>query len=310
VGSSGGVGAYPPAFVYHYFCKAAKNEWNYPDGSRATSSASAKTKQTLYTGGKARIKHKNVHGLSVTAVEYFAPSDPAWMHTRSELVAPEWIQVMGLTPRTNYIVYKILPENVVVDATVRVIGSDHFNATLTDTKYRSYFHLYVEQANPGYSFIPLGENGYGHAFWQLETEVPVEALQNISTNLTNFLGLWGFYPTNEPPPNLWNVVTVQGFLQNEGGLTPHGFNIKRKFYIGFPDLLNGLRFTKDIYNAPPVWSGTGYNCVSAARAAGNSSGVHRLPWDMTPQNFGVTLIRMYPPTFSSDLWVDDADIFY
>jgi hypothetical protein len=99
-------------------------------------------------------------------------------------------------------------------------------------------------------------------------------------------------------------------VQNDGPPTAHPYNIKRTFYIGFPDLLNGLEFTKGIYDAPPEWSATGYNCVSAARGAGFAADVFGLPGDTSPQNFGITLMQMYSPILSSDPFDDEIDIFY
>jgi hypothetical protein len=54
-----------------------------------------------------------------------------------------------------------------------------------------------------------------------------------------------------------------------------------------------------------------FNCVGAAIGAGFAADVFGLPWDMTPQNFGVTLIEMYPaPGQIIGPFIDTADIFY
>ena len=144
-------------------------------------------------------------------------------------------------------------------------------------------------------------NEVGHAFWQLRTEAPDDALQYISPSLVSFLNKkWGFSPIN-------GLFTVPGVLQDDSG---HSYNIKRTFYISFNGLLNGLINTRSISNAPPVYSLYGFNCVSAARQTGYFSGVHVLPADMSPQNFGVTLMQMYPPILSSDPFDDETDLFY
>lgn len=194
--------------------------------------------------------------------------------------------------------YALVADNSEIDVTPYVAGSDNYSFTVNATKYHSYFTLYVLQANPGCGFLWYGTNNLGHSFWRFDTEAPADALQYISPSLTNFLGhAWGFYPCVGPGP-----LTFPGMLSNDDG---HSANIERIFYIGFSDLINGLEFTKGISNAPPEWSATGYNCVSAARGAGYFSGVHDLPGDMSSQNFGVTLTLIY-----LGAWLDTTDFYY
>jgi hypothetical protein len=262
---------------------------------------SSKVTIQLRTGGKSGSKLKNLFGLQANATgyrhlelnQYDATPEPSDSYT----ISPTSIQVAGSYLNTNGVTYRIFPDNATVDITP-LVKVKYYSFSVSAAKYKSYYDLYVQQANPGYSFYPVGEYDVGHAFWQLRTEAPSDALQYLSTNLTGLLGnAWGFYPTNDPPLSLWNLATVQGFVQNDSS---HSHNIKRIFAIGFPDLINGLEFTRGIYNTPPEWSATGYNCVSAARGAGFASDVFGLPWDMTPQNFGVSLVLMYPGPFEDD----------
>ena len=202
----------------------------------------------------------------------------------------------------NGVRYNLLPNDADFNITPKVAGKDFYTFSVSGQKYLSYFDLYDQQANPGYSLIIYNStNEVGHAFWQLRTEAPDDALQYISPSLVSFLNKkWGFSPIN-------GLFTVPGVLQDDSG---HSYNIKRTFYIGFNGLLNGLINTRSISNAPPVYSLYGFNCVSAARQTGYFSGVHVLPADMSPQNFGVTLMQMYPPILSSDPFDDETDLFY
>jgi hypothetical protein len=270
---------------------------------------------TLQTGGKATSKLRNLISLNVSEVWSMIPDvydDECgydfcyWIGGPS--IPTQNISVGGFGPiNPDNTKYMSLPDNATVDVTPQVTGvaglSGYTFYVNQPQKYHSYLNLYVQQANPGYSFYPVGDvYDVGHAFWRFTTEAPNNALQYISASLTNLLGhSWGFYPNGTPAAsNLW---TTPGELEKDDG---HSYNIHRKYYIGFsPDLLNGLEFTRGISNAPPEWSATGYNCVSAARNAAYFAGVHALPWDMTPQNFGVMLVEMYSGPFN-----DTNDIFY
>jgi len=282
-----------------------------------TAHRSAETVMKLQTGGRATSKMKNLFGLTASCYQSIVasqPSAPYWSVTDTESVPSQNITIGSYGAlNANGVMYKIISDNDDVDVTPRVAGVDYCTFGVSATKYHSYFDLFVQQANPGYSFYPTSyEYDVGHAFWQFRTDAPADALQYISTNITKFLGTpWGFYPTNNPAPSLTNLFTVPGYIQNDGWPTAHSYNIKRTFYIGFPDLLQGLIFTRGIFNAPPMWCATSYNCVGAARGAGFDADIFGLPWDTTPQNFGVTLIEMYPaPGLVIGPFDDETDIFY
>jgi hypothetical protein len=279
----------------------------------------------LQTGGKAISRLRNLFGLTASATQmyplennlYAAPwaagNQLGPVYTEGGIVTGLFgtnISVQNITIgsygalNANGVLYTSLPDNADVDVTPYVASVDDYTFNLGQPqKYHSYFDLFVQQANPGYSLIFYSQtNDVGHAFWQFRTDAPRDALQNISTNLTVFLGNpWGFYPSN-------GLFTVPGILNND---SYHSYNIKRSFYIGFPDLLQGLEFTRGISNAPPVYSLSGFNCVDAARGAGFAADLFGLPWDTSPQNFGVTLIEMYPaPGLVIGPFDDETDIFY
>jgi hypothetical protein len=293
-----------------------------------TEARTAQAVVKLQTGGKSTSKLRNLFGLSCSATRY----DPAPTFYGGCYEGPSANQ-MGLcfgvgdvlygvgpaatgilpaninlgsygTLNTNGVKYIILPDNADVDVTPYVGGVDYYSFNFGQPqKYNSYFDLYVQQANPGYSLIFYNPtNDVGHAFWRFRTDAPSNALRYISPSVTGFLGQkWGFYPFN-------GLFTVPGILQND---TNHSFNISRTFHIGFPDLLQGLIYTRGISNAPPVYVLSAFNCVGAARGAGFAADVFGLPWDESPQNFGVTLIEMYPaPGQIIGPFIDTSDVFY
>jgi hypothetical protein len=297
----------------------------YYDFDTATEGRSAQTIMKLQTGGKAISKLRNLFALSASATQ-LNPSGSIWDAAPFGTSYPNGIdysyvynQANGTNiPSQNISIgsygnlnangtkYLILPDNADIDVTPNVSGVDYYSFNLgTPQKYHSYFDLYVQQPNPGYSFIFFNPtNDVGHAFWRFRTDAPSDALQYVSPSLTSFLGhFWGFYPNNTT-----NFFTAPGILQNDDG---HSANIERTLYIGIPDLFQGLIFTSATSNAPPVYSLSGYNCVSAAREAGFRADVFGLPGDTSPQNFGVTLIEMYPaPGQIIGPFIDTSDIFY
>lgn len=289
----------PPSLQKEH-CKISQNDTNgWPQGYQRT----ADTKIKLATGGKPGSRRMNLWLISATATEYLPP----WLNypLASTNIDPKRISVFGNTLRSDGTMYVLLPDNAKPDATPVITGApNYYSFNVTAQKYLSYFDLYVEQANPGYSFLPYGPNYVGHASWKLSTEAPSDALQYISTNLTAYLNhTWGVFPG----PSGSICSDNPGQLESDGA--NNGANIHRKFYISFSGLLNGLSVTRGMKLAPPAYCVTGFNCNSAARYAGYASGVHSLPDDQSPQNFGVTLIGMYPPILSSDPFEDDVDIF-
>jgi hypothetical protein len=294
-----------------------------PDGSAyqtyaITGRRGAQAILKLQTGGKATSRLRNVIGLTGSATQA-TPAFPyitdfywggLWLldyqhdHYDGTNIPSQNIAISSYGNLNSHgVLYKILPDNTEVDVTPRVNGSDYYTFNVTPQKYRSYFDLFVQQANPGYSLIFYSQtNDVGHAFWRFRTDAPADALQYISSSLTGFLGQkWGFYPLN-------GLFTVPGILQNDNS---HSTNIVRTFYIGFPDLLQGLIYTRGISNAPPVYVLSAFNCVGAARGAGFAADVFGLPGDESPQNFGVTLIEMYPaPGQTIGPFIDTTDVFY
>lgn len=249
----------------------------------------------LKTGGKKGSKLQNLFGLPASATGYrhlvLGDDDNTPEPSDSYPIAPTSIQVAGQAVGTNGVAYAIFPDNATVDITPKTTEK-YYAVNVSAQKYKSYFEVFVNQPYPGPIYYTL--ETAGHAFWQLKTEAPYDALQYISPSLTVYLNHnWGFYPHGAD-------CGLPGLLANDD---THGYSVKRVFYIGFPDLLAGLQFTRGISNAPPEYciAINGYSCVGAAREAGSTVGVW-LPSDWTPQNFGVGILLRYQPAsvFSDD----------
>ena len=291
--------AFFPPFFYPFYLNPVFAKWTEEDhGSRH-----AQAKMKLQTGGKSSSRLRNVFGFTATATRRFPQKHPIFTSGFNIIpsipVSQDKIKLgdIGVMPATG-LKYKILPDNDEVDVTPIVDGADYYVFDATATKYHSYFDLYVEQATDGYSFIPYSDtNNVGHVFWQFNTSVPSDVMQYIPADLTKYLARYcGFFPSN-------GLFTLPGQMKFDSDNLP--YNIHRRFYIGFPDLIDGLQYTKDITLHPPVYSLISFACVGAGRAAGFAADVYALPADSSPQNFGVKLIEMYAGPFD-----DETDTFY
>jgi hypothetical protein len=122
-------------------------------------------------------------------------------------------------------------------------------------------------------------------------------LQNLAGNNAIFANNnWGFYPHG-------SICGLTGWLQDDSD--EHG-SVKRVFYIGFPDLLAGLKFTSGLNDSPPIYcfAAYGYSCVGAATDAGHSAGISLPtwwnPWNWMPQNFGAAVALKFPGPLVDD----------
>ena len=252
----------------------------------------AQATMKLQTGGKSTSRNRNLFGISCAAskINYAIQTDGSLQTTSSSGIPSQNI-VLGSygALRTNGVKYLILPDNKEVDVTPYAADVDYYTFNFGQPqKYHSYFDLFVEQANPGYSLIFYNTtNDVGHVFWRFRTDAPSDALLYLSPNIAGYLDhKWGFYPSD---PN--NLFTGLGQLRNNDS---HSYDIQRSFFMSFLDLRKGLIYTSGLSNSPPVYCLSSFSCVGAARAAGFTVDIFGLPWDTTPQNFGVTLIQMYP----------------
>jgi hypothetical protein len=291
---NGGTGVCNPPTLAMEQCNSTQYINDTSQGSWENISKTAYAEVKLATGGKVGSTLLNLWLISVTATSNSLASSDTIQIPNSQ------IEINGMYPDANGNLYVIAMDNQSYDITPIVKGFDYYTFTISTQKFNSYFEVFVEQANPGYSLSPFGTNDVGHCSWRLTTDAPGDAFIG-HTNLLGYLGhTWGFFPDTNG--DLCSM-TIPGQLEPDGANS--GANILRKIYIGFPGLVGGLTYTRATDLAPFPWCWSGNNCANAARNAGRNSGV-ALPLDNTPQNFGVTLVtKMYPGPF----W-DDTDIFY
>ncbi len=275
---------------------------NGPGYNKMLEQRTAQAVIKLKTGGKSTSRLRNLIGLTAYATQMY-PTDSEW-YASPWAGGYEYMQSIVLTsyaptnvlPQnialgsygtlgTNGIKYLILPDNADVDVTPSVAGMDYYSFNVGQPqKYHSYFEVFVNQPHPGAVFYTL--ETAGHAFWQFKTDAPADALQYLDTSLTAFVNhSWGFYPNGA-----W--CGLPGQLGNDDS---HGYSVKRVFYIGFPDLISGLQFTRGVKTSPPEYclAIDGYSCVGAAVDAGRNAGIWLPDWEWTPQNFGVEILLKY-----------------
>lgn len=261
----------------------------------ATISRTVVTILKLKTGGPTVSKMRNVFGLNAS-IQQVAPDFPltCW-------VASDPIDISGWTTLTNGPVsiqtnwLQVFPDNDNVVVTPPNFGLNDYMFNLTPTKYHSYFDIFVEPA----SLWPLES---GHVFCRFRTDAPTNALQYISTNLTKYLDQCeGFYPDNNN-----DLEGHPGQLQLDNH-TEYYFN--RSFYIGFPDLLNGLAYVQEINDNPPNYNLGVYDCINFAVVAGWDAGIDNMRFLDFPGfvagDVARNLSRSYPGP-----WLNNPMIYY
>jgi len=314
-GSGSFANSNQPAPVFMEHCDMSVNTSYTGDGVTFISeNRTAQATVKLRTGGKATSKLRNLFAITVGAnqitpnnpYDVYLGMNPLWGFTGVSGYLFERVNGTNIPSQNiavgsygnlnaNGVLYKILPDNADVDVTPSIAGVDYYNFGVGRTKYQSYFEVFVNQPNPGTNYTLTDTTG--HAFWQFKTDAPADALQYITASLTNFVNRsWGFYPHG-------SNCGLAGQLQNDSignNGNGHPYSVKKVFYIGFPDLINGLEFTRGISNAPPIYcfAAYGYSCVGAATDAGYSVGITLPtwwnPWNWMPQNFGAAVALKYP----------------
>jgi len=295
-----GTGSYTYPYDQNYL-----DSWHIDVVQFENSHAQATMK--MKTGGRSGSKLQNVFGITASASRELCAKLPPPFNAPPPPPPPPIPQQnivvgsLGNMPAAGPL-YKVLPDDATFDVTPYVPGVDWFTFGVGETKYHSYFDINVEQPNPGYSFLPVADRKFGHAFWSLRTDLPGDALQHIASSLIACLGTRGF----EPGTNGNYCSDDAGQLDDSA----HAANIKRIFYIGYPGLINALEYVRSIQDTPPPYCWIDINCVRIAVNTGLSAGISMFPGDISPQNFGVMLIQEYPGYTTPWLPYDNEDIFY
>jgi hypothetical protein len=129
-------------YVYHYFGKGV--HWTQTEGPsilNVVTFKTARTRQRLYTGGKAgRAIRNNLFTLSASATEYGKPRavwpfPGEWQDTPGTTVPPNRISVGGWPASDEYKVWRVLADNTTEDVTVTAKGAKHYQADVTVQKH-------------------------------------------------------------------------------------------------------------------------------------------------------------------------------
>lgn len=306
--ASCGSYGYEAAWVRHYYADGVSYHWDLGSGSTFDLSVTAKTKVTLFTGGKAQVNRQNLFQISASASEIQRPpldysTGYPWWHVSAPTIDPTKLVVAGQHPGSDGNLWLVLPENSVQDLTVQAPGKKHYDANSSAQKYKSHFEVFVDMPWPCQPhLLYIVENGsrdFGHVWWRLSTEAPGEAVNKfMPTNRSRFLNEQVGYGCYNRSVNfdyqfpdflnsVWVDVTGPGVLYDPDG-DPVTTSFPRNYDIGFNELINALGYTDELKNHPGMYSAEMNNCVIQTKVVGGIVGVS-LPDSIFPEEFGLKL---------------------
>ena len=158
-------------------------------------------------------------------------------------------------------------------------------------------NFYSAQHSPGseQEWPPLPCEGFGHSWWNLSSDAPIEALHeliplvnSIGVPYYNYVGLAGYFPVNQNPFLLLGDCAGKIVQPGNGSESIHHGRS-----IGFEEFKKCLLFTGDLAAHPGTYDLFRNNCTTVTVRAGDRAGVS-LPADWNPQNFGIDLKAMLP----------------
>lgn len=248
-----------------------------------TYTRTADTTWHVQTGGKAIPTRKNLWQFSGSAWEILDKrAVPPFSGAQTRGIDPTQIQILGKNLDTNGVLYKLLADGQELDVTPQVPGKDFYTFGVGGQKYLSHFTAFVDMPGPPPSHVTHVGLDYGHAWWMLSSDVPIDVLNRFtSTNRSHFCNEEVGYADH-------------GSWRGPGILRDPETNTKkdevRTYDIGFPDLLDGLAYTQGIHDNPGTYNVFNNNCVQHVIAAGAAAGLS-LPHDTKPEDFGWDLIN-------------------
>jgi hypothetical protein len=281
-------------WVTHYY--ARKVTFGYGEGAgKSIAKLGASTRWVLHTGGKALSGRANLFCISIGdwTPQYKRPPDGPWGWTPAYNMDPTGVGVLGQHFGIDRKFWTVLPDNQDVDLGI-IVPADHAAVEPGAEKYYCWFTAYCTEPNPGCGIWLVYSNGqFGHAWWGLGSDAPLEAFDALGFNdgslsLLNYQV--GFFP-KDPDPNP-PFDTVPGAI-HVGAARNGPETLHRTRLIGFYELLDGLNFTKGQLDNPDQYNAWNNNCTTETFKAGAAAGV-ALPNDRYPQNFGIDLEAMYP----------------
>jgi hypothetical protein len=260
--------------------------WNFapeqcPASAQGDANIQTTTTVTLQTGGKGVIGYQNVIEIYISATAYLTYSydsdfNQIWT---TQAVPGDQITINGQTANANGQIFVVLPDNSTMDETPQT-PFQRYTYSEDATKYNSYFYVFVEQPDPTGTRVWTPSDSAGHAWWMLGNAAPPNPL--IPSSLTSFMNIpVGYAPTNGASVTLL-FPTAPGMLRDPE--PDYYYSVYRKYQIGFPGLLNGLKATQTLYTNPGTYGIYTFNCVDAViKTAGAAGKV--LPDDKGPKSY-------------------------
>jgi hypothetical protein len=269
----------------------------------------------VQTGGKAIPGLQNLWQFNGSASEILDKrAVPQFYGANTKAIPYDQIAVgsMGCLG-TNGVRYNILPDGIEQDVTPTVAGKDFYSFSVGGQKYFSHFQVFVRQpwpnypnddfdnnpidegfnpTPPGYPRYKFGGLSAGHAWWELYTDAPIEAVnQFTTTNCSRWLGQAVGYGPIDPSNDWWRFLFLAtaarvgtGELSTNNGVS----NVSRNYSIGFYGLIGALQHTEQLFQSPGTWDSQWHNCVQETIITGIRAGV-QLPNDYDPESFGFDL---------------------
>ncbi len=198
--------------VHHYYADDVHFHWDWDAGYYGSQyrdvTVGSRTRQKLYTGGKAHVGRVSLFQVSASATQYFEPPNDKghntypWVSTPEAPVPPTGISVMGQPLHEDGTRWVALSDNSEVDFDIEVPSADHYNAGGSENKYPQ-LDLDVDSDN---------RNGLEHS--QAEDDIETQAPGK-------YIGINNGYADNDDIPDFADGYDKFGTAPAPSG-TPNG----------------------------------------------------------------------------------------
>ncbi len=126
---------YLAAYMTHYFANNVHWHYDLGGGSTADLTITARTRQKLYTGGKANSHRRNLFQLQCGATEYGKPPGGSWWGTPGTDMDKSRLRALGKWVGADGNLWVMLPDNASPDLLLNA-PARHYNAWVTQQKYK------------------------------------------------------------------------------------------------------------------------------------------------------------------------------
>jgi hypothetical protein len=133
-----------PWWIYHYYASGVQYRWSPAKGSTDEVGVCARTRQKLFTGGKAIVNRQNLLHINAWAQQYGKPPLAPWQGTPADFIDPAKIQMLGHSLAGRQAdgsgdLYLVMPDNAALDLNLSIPGVKHYNATVTSVQKHKLF---------------------------------------------------------------------------------------------------------------------------------------------------------------------------